>query len=262
MNIDLTGKFALVRGASQGIGRAIAEELGALGATVTLVARDEAKLKDVLKGLSRSKNQAHDYVVLDSSDTKRLESETSAKFGGAKSYHILINNTGGPPAGLASDAKPEEFAAAFSSHLLANQIFTQAVLPSMKNARYGRIINIISTSVKEPIAGLGVSNTIRAAVANWAKTLARELGPHGITVNNLLPGATKTQRLEAIFEGRAKKSGKPIEEVISHSQAEIPMGRFADPSEIAAAVAFLATPAASYITGINLTVDGGRTASL
>jgi len=138
----------------------------------------------------------------------------------------------------------------------------QAVLPGMKRAGYGRIINIISTSVKQPIPGLGVSNTIRGAVANWAKTLAGELGPFGITVNNVLPGATCTARLDALIEGKAKKAGVTVAEIGEQMKAAIPARRFAQPEELACAVAFLASPSAGYINGINLPVDGGRTSCL
>jgi 3-oxoacyl-[acyl-carrier protein] reductase len=174
----------------------------------------------------------------------------------------LVNNTGGPPGGTALEATPEQYEQAFNNHVLCNQLLVQAVVPHMERQKYGRIINIISTSVKQPIAGLGVSNTIRAAVANWAKTLAAELGPRGITVNNVLPGMTDTARLRWLIGARAEKTGESVEAVEKIMKAEIPLRRFATASEIAAAVAFLACPAASYINGINIPVDGGRTLSL
>jgi 3-oxoacyl-[acyl-carrier protein] reductase len=176
--------------------------------------------------------------------------------------HILVNNTGGPPAGPAHLAKTDEFLSAFNNHLICNHILAQACIDGMKNAKYGRIINIISTSVKQPLANLGVSNTIRAAVANWAKTLAGELGKFNITVNNVLPGATSTVRLKSIIENKSTKTGHALDAVTNEMISEIPMGRFAEASEIANAVAFLASPAASYINGINLPVDGGRTGCL
>ncbi len=176
--------------------------------------------------------------------------------------HILVNNTGGPPPGTVIEARPEEFTTAFAQHLICNQILVQAVVPGMQAAGYGRIINIISTSVKQPIAGLGVSNTIRGAVASWAKTLASELAPFGITVNNVLPGMTRTQRLDSLIASKAEKTGKTIEQITQEMIREIPAGRIGMPHEFAAAVAFLASPAASYITGINLPVDGGRTLCL
>ncbi|NBQ47342.1 MAG: SDR family oxidoreductase, partial [Sphingobacteriia bacterium] len=169
---------------------------------------------------------------------------------------------GGPPAGPANAARSEEFLSAFNSHLLCNHLLMQCCLEGMKNSGYGRIINVISTSVKQPLPNLGVSNTIRAAVANWAKTLAGELAPFHITVNNVLPGATATQRLAGIIENRALKSNLQQDLVRNEMLHEIPMKRFAEPSEIANAIAFLASPAAAYITGVNLPVDGGRTGSL
>lgn len=176
--------------------------------------------------------------------------------------HILVNNTGGPPGGPIIDADTDEFLTAFNMHLVNNHQLTQAVVPYMKEAKYGRIINIISTSVKQPLNGLGVSNTIRGAVASWAKTMANELGQFGITVNNVLPGSTNTGRITSIIESRAQKSGRSQEEVKQEMEAEIPARRFAEPAEVAAAAAFLASPAAAYINGINVPVDGGRTGCL
>jgi 3-oxoacyl-[acyl-carrier protein] reductase len=260
MILSLQGKNALVRGGSQGIGRAIAMELADLGANVTLVSRNAEALKDVLKSLKSEKSQKHSYFVMDFLDWEKVRKDIPKL--AETPFQILINNAGGPPPGLAIDAHPEEFLAAYSSHLLCSQIFVQALVPAMKAANYGRIINLISTSVKEPISSLGVSNTTRAAVAAWAKTLAGELGRYGITVNNVLPGATKTQRLDAIFENKAKKLNKSVEIISLEAKSEIPLGRFAEPSEIASAVAFLASPAAAYITGINLPVEGGRLKTL
>jgi 3-oxoacyl-[acyl-carrier protein] reductase len=261
MDLDLSGKRAVVCGSTQGIGKASAIELALLGASITLVARNEMTLKQVLTELPTKANQKHDYLVADFSDVKQVE-EIIQEYAKSNVAHILINNTGGPPAGLAIDANTAEFVSAFSNHLLCNHILTQALAPGMKQGGYGRIINIISTSVKIPIAGLGVSNTIRGAVANWAKTLSNELAPYGITVNNVLPGSTMTGRIEFVIKSRAQKTGKPEEVTRKEMIDEIPAGRMADASEVAAAVAFLATPAAAYINGINLPVDGGRTGSL
>jgi 3-oxoacyl-[acyl-carrier protein] reductase len=261
MNLDLSGKMAIVCGSTQGIGKASAIELALLGANVTLVARNEESLKSTLKELAATGSQKHDYVVAEFSLPDQLK-ETIGRFLQNKQVHILINNTGGPPAGQAIDASPEEFIKAFSSHLICNQIMVQAVVPSMKEAGYGRIINIISTSVKVPLRGLGVSNTTRGAVANWAKTLSFELGSFGITVNNVLPGTTMTGRLDSIIKNKAEKTGKSYEEVKNEMVAEVPAGRISEPHEVAAAVAFLASPAAGYINGINVPVDGGRTGSL
>ncbi len=261
MNLDLSGKMAIVCGSTQGIGKASAIELALLGANITLVARNEESLKSTLKELAATGSQKHDYVVADFSLPDQLK-ETIGRFLHNKKVHILINNTGGPPAGQAIDASPEEFISAFSSHLICNQIMVQAVVPSMKEAGYGRIINIISTSVKVPLRGLGVSNTTRGAVANWAKTLSFELGSYGITVNNVLPGTTMTGRLDSIIKNKAEKTGKSYEEVKNEMIAEVPAARISEPHEVAAAVAFLASPAAGYINGINVPVDGGRTGSL
>lgn len=261
MDISLVGKNALVCGSTQGIGKAVAIELALLGASVTLVARNEAKLKLTLGELSKSTGQKHNYIVADFNFIDQLK-DVVAKYVKDKIYHVLINNTGGPPAGLAIDAQLEDFVKAFSSHLLCNQILVQAVVPGMKKSGYGRIINIISTSVKIPIRGLGVSNTIRGAVANWSKTLSVELAPYGITVNNVLPGSTKTSRIDAIIKSTSEKTGKSPDKVREDMIAEIPAGRMAEASEVAAAVAFLSSPAAGYINGINVPVDGGRTGSL
>lgn len=261
MNLNLSGKNALVCGSTQGIGKASAIELAQLGASVTLVARNEDKLKACLEELSKSATQKHTYLVADFENPEQLKERVS-KFVSTTPIHILVNNTGGPPAGLAINAMEAEFVKAFSSHLLCNHILVQACVDSMKREKYGRIINIISTSVKIPLRNLGVSNTIRGAVANWAKTLSVELAPFSITVNNVLPGATMTGRLEAIIENKSQKTGISFEEAKHEMIAEIPAGRIGEAQEVAAAVAFLASPAASYINGINLPVDGGRTGSL
>ncbi|MBL7864797.1 MAG: SDR family oxidoreductase [Cyclobacteriaceae bacterium] len=261
MELSLKGKRALVCGSTQGIGKASAIELAALGASVTLVARDKAKLKLVLKELAQEKGQEHDNLVADFNFPNRLESSLE-KYLTTHVVHVLVNNTGGPPAGPALAATLDEFSKAFSNHLMCNQVLVQALVPGMKKERFGRIINIISTSVKIPIRGLGVSNTIRGAVANWSKTLATELGPFGITVNNVLPGASMTGRLEAIIRDRSVKQKKTQDQVTQEMISEIPAGRISTPAEVAAAVAFLASPAAAYINGINLPVDGGRTGSL
>ena len=261
MNLDLTGKTALVCGSTQGLGYASAVELALLGCSVVLMARNEDKLKEVLPTLDSRKGQAHQYLVADFTDTAAVKKSIDG-FVQNNRIHILVNNTGGPAGGQAINAKPEEFLAAFNNHLINNHNLVQAVVPGMKEAGFGRIINIISTSVKIPIAGLGVSNTIRAAVANWAKTLATELGSFGITVNNVLPGFTKTVRADYVVASKAKASGRTEEEVMKELVAEIPAGRIGQPEEFGAAVAFLCSPAAAYINGINLPVDGGRTASL
>ncbi|HLF20750.1 MAG TPA: SDR family oxidoreductase [Bacteroidota bacterium] len=262
MNLDLTGKRAIVCGSTQGIGKAVAVELAHCGAQVTLIARNEENLKKVKDQLSVAHSQRHGYIVADFFDPATLKKKISDFIASNQAVHILVNNTGGPRGGPIVDAKVEEFQSAFSAHLVCNHILAQAVLSGMKQERYGRIVNIVSTSVWQPIPGLGVSNTVRAAVASWAKTLAGELGPFGITVNNVLPGATNTTRLQSIIEHRARESDKSIDEISRSMIAEIPVGRFGEPEEIASVVAFLASPAASYITGVSIPVDGGRTVCL
>lgn len=262
MNLDLTQKTAIVCGSTQGIGRASAVELALMGANVTLMARNEAALQQTLTALDVSRGQTHRYIVADFSDTESVKSAIDGYLAEFPEVHILVNNTGGPAGGPIIDAVPEQFMKTFEMHLINNQLLAQAVVPSMKKAGFGRIVNIISTSVKQPIVGLGVSNTIRWAVASWAKTLSLEIGKFGITVNNVLPGYTKTGRLDTVNKSRAEATGKTIEEVADQLKAEIPIGRFAEPEEVAAAVAFLCSPAAAAISGINLPVDGGKTGSL
>jgi 3-oxoacyl-[acyl-carrier protein] reductase len=262
MNLDLKAKNALVCGSTQGIGKASAIELAKLGANVTLLARNEESLKKVKAELPNTGNQLHSYLCADFSNPKQLEELVNAFVRRNGPVHILVNNTGGPPAGPITKAATEEFITAFSNHLICNHILAQACIQGMKNTGYGRIINVISTSVKQALPNLGVSNTVRAAVGNWAKTMANELAEFNITVNNVLPGATATQRLSNILENKAQKSNTSTDVVKNEMIHEIPMKRFAEASEIANAVAFLASPAASYITGINLPVDGGRTSSL
>ena len=263
MDINLKDKKAFVCGSTQGIGKAAAIELANLGASIVLLARNQDSLKQVKDELDQSQNQRHDYIVADFSAPDELKNKVAEYLEKNPSpVHILINNTGGPAAGKAIDANVQEFINTFQAHLICNQILVQSLVEGMKATQYGRIINVISTSVKQPIPNLGVSNTIRGAVASWAKTLAGELGEFGITVNNVLPGSTWTGRLESIIENKSNKSGESIERVKETMRAEIPARRFGEASEIANAIAFLASPAASYINGINLPVDGGRTACL
>ena len=262
MNLDLNNKRAIVCGSTQGIGKAVAMELAQMGAHVTLIARNEQSLKQVKSELANNGSQLHSYVCVDFSNTEQLKELIDQFIQRTGIVNILVNNTGGPPSGPIINAKTEEFTSAFNNHLLCNHILVQACVEGMKNSGYGRIVNVISTSVKQALPNLGVSNTIRAAVGNWSKTLANELGKFGITVNNVLPGATATQRLSSIIENKALKTSLRNEDVKKEMLHEIPLGRFAEASEIANAVAFLASPAAAYINGINLPVDGGRTSSL
>lgn len=262
MDLNLTGKNALVCGSTQGIGKASAMELASLGANVTLLARNEEALKTVVNELPNNGNQIHNFIVADFATPDYLKVIINHYLESNPPFHILVNNTGGPKGGEIIKADTSEFLTAFSNHLICNHTLVQALVEGMKSEGYGRIINIISTSVKQPLNNLGVSNTIRGAVANWAKTLANELGRFGITVNNVLPGATATGRLSTIIENKSKASGKSIDDVEEEMKSEIPARRFAQPEEIANAVAFLATPAAGYINGINVPVDGGRTGNL
>jgi 3-oxoacyl-[acyl-carrier protein] reductase len=262
MDLQLLGKHALVCGASQGIGRASAHELAALGADVTLLARSADALEQACAELPRTSTaQRHGYIAVDMNDHAQLRARIEALAGNA-AVNILVNNTGGPPGGPAHNATLDDFRIAFNQHLMSAQIILQAILPGMQGSGYGRIINVISTSVKEPIRNLGVSNTIRGAVASWSKTLATELGPSGITVNNVLPGYTRTQRLDQILADRARASGASEEKIAEGMLANVPLRRFAEAREIASVIAFLASPAAGYVNGINVPVDGGRTKSL
>ncbi|MFC4727579.1 SDR family oxidoreductase [Coralloluteibacterium thermophilus] len=258
MDLDLTGKHALVCGASQGIGRAAAHELALLGADVTLLARRAGVLAQVRDALPVVHDaQRHALIAVDAGDTATLRAKAEALVAGHP-VHVLVNNGGGPPPGLLQDAGEEALLLAYRQHVLAAQTLVGAVVPGMRRAGYGRIVNIVSTTVREPIANLGVSNVTRGAMASWAKTLANELAPLGITVNNVLPGSTDTPRIAQIAATRAEARGVPVEAMRTEMEAEIPMGRFGLPGEIAAAVAFLASPAAAYITGTSLPVDGGR----
>lgn len=260
MNLELNNKNALVCGSTAGIGKATALALAEEGVNVTLIARNEEKLKTVLAQLPS--HRKHNYIVADFSNPDELKSKVSDFISEHDGFHILVNNTGGPKGGPIFDATLDEFENAFTQHLKCNHVLVQTLAPFMKSEHFGRIINVISTSVKQPLDGLGVSNTIRGAVANWSKTMANELGQFGITVNNVLPGATATERLSQIINNKSQKSGNSVEEATEAMQNAVPAKRFAQPEETADAITFLASARASYINGINLPVDGGRTKSL
>ncbi len=260
MNLNLNNKYALVCGSTAGIGKATALALAEEGVIVTLIARNENKLKTTLAELP--KHDKHDYIVADFSNPMELKKKVEAYIKANHGFHILVNNTGGPVGGPVFSAEIEAFESAFTQHLKCNHVLAQATVPFMKSEAYGRIINVISTSVKQPLDGLGVSNTIRGAVANWSKTLANELGQFGITVNNVLPGATGTERLTEIIKNKSAKTGTTEKEASNAMKSAVPAKRFAKPEELADAITFLASERAAYINGINLPVDGGRTKSL
>ncbi|HMH32081.1 MAG TPA: SDR family oxidoreductase [Puia sp.] len=262
MNLNLTGKTAIVCGSTQGIGRATAVELALLGAHITLMARNEASLKQTVASLDISLKQVHRYIVADFSSNENVKHTIEEYVKVYPDVHILINNTGGPAGGPIIEAETEQFMKIFQMHVINFQILAQAVVPNMKKAGFGRIVNIISTSVKQPIIGLGVSNTIRGAVASWSKTLSLELGQYGITSNNVLPGSTKTARLDAVLRMRSEAMGKSVKEISDQMEDQIPIRRFIEATEVAAAVAFLCSPAAAGINGVNLAVDGGKTESM
>jgi len=258
MNLSLKDKHALICGSSQGIGLAIAQELAVLGAHCTLLARNEATLQKAIAGLATTQAQQHTYLVADFSNLDAVK-KLIADHIQTNPFHILVNNTGGPPPGAVLEATEEAFLQAFNQHLIINQLLAQAVVPAMKQAGYGRIINVISTSIRIPINTLAVSGTIRGAVAMWSKLLSNEVGQYNITVNNILPGYTKTQRLESLIQSNAQKRGVDNSVIEQEMVKDIPMKRFGEAAELAAVAAFLASPAASYVNGVSIAVDGGKT---
>lgn len=261
MNISLQGKTAVIGGSTQGIGLAIAQELASLGATCILLARNEQSLQTVLATLPVPHQQKHSYKVADFAHPEQVREVISAIVA-ATPVHILINNTGGPPPGPITEAAEEAFLAAFNQHIICNHILVKAVMPGMKEVAYGRIINIVSTSVRIPNKNLGVSNTIRGATASWAKTLSNELASFGITVNNILPGYTRTQRLESLIQNNAAKRNVDPNIIEEEMLKEIPAKRFGEAAELAAVAGFLASPAAAYVNGVSIPVDGGKTGTI
>ena len=259
MNISLKNKYALVCGGSKGIGLASAIELSKLGCNVTLLARNPDSLGEAIKQLDKSQGQIHRFISVDQSNPTEVSKRLSTI---GQGFHILVLNSGGPKGGRMIDASLEDLQIGFDSLLLSNQVIVKHSFEYMKKADFGRIINIISIGLKEPIVGLGVSNTIRGAVGNWSKSLAYELGPHGITVNNILPGYTMTDRLSKLMDSRAQDRNMDVDALIETYVEQIPAKRLATPDEIGNVVASIATPAAGYINGINLPVDGGYLKSL
>lgn len=261
MNLDLSGKSALVCGGSKGLGYGSAVELAKLGCQIVLLARSEEKLHANISELDKLNGLKNSYIcvdLLDINDAIRKITEVTS----ANPIHILINNTGGPSAGTIQEATSEELSRAFNMHIIASQEISRCLIPFMTSEGYGRIINIVSTSVRQPIPRLGVSNTIRGAMASWSKTLSTELASTGITVNNVLPGTTKTSRIDELMNAMKDAQGISLDEVRDNFLKEIAMGRFAEVEEIASLVAFLASPAASYITGTSIPADGGKIKSI
>jgi 3-oxoacyl-[acyl-carrier protein] reductase len=260
MNYSFNDKHAIVCGSTDGIGKATAFELAANGCDITLIARNEDKLEKTLAELPKQKReQNHSFLKADFNNANSLKSKINFYINELdKPVHILVNNSGGPKGGNLLHAEIDEFRQAFERLLIANQIISQAVAPIMKRNRYGRIINIISTSVKQVIPGLGVSNTIRGSVAQWAKTLAMELGPYQISVNNVLPGYTVTNRLNELAMGKALKEKTTPDEIKKNWESNTTLKRLGSPQEIANVIVFLCSDKSSYITGQNISVDGGR----
>ena len=262
MNLDLSNKTALVCGASQGLGFACAVELALLGANVIAASRSDDKLRAVVKQLDTSKGQKHHFLVLDLAQPEESKHAVLNFISEEGNIHILINNAGGPPSAPMIDTDATEMEKAFRTHVISSHLLSQVLIPGMRSTGYGRIINILSTAVKQPINGLGISNSVRAAVANWAKTLANENADSGITINNVLPGFINTDRLNYLFSKQATDRGVSKENIFANTIAAIPAKRVGEPAEFASVVAFLCSPAAAYVNGVNLPVDGGRTSSL
>ncbi|MBB5634185.1 3-oxoacyl-[acyl-carrier protein] reductase [Pedobacter cryoconitis] len=259
MNLSLSNKTAVICGSTQGIGLATAIILARLGANCILIARNEESLISALKELPITGRQQHAYAVANFSNPASADAAIQ-QIVSEQEVEILVNNSGGPKPGPITFALTSDFEQAFSQHLICNHLLVNAVLPGMKKAGYGRIINIISTSVKTPLPNLGVSNTIRAAVASWAKTLSNEVGQYNITVNNVLPGLTHTTRYTKLLDSLSDHTNKDeVEKALIDS---IPMKRIGTAEEIGNVIAFLASPAAAYVTGTSIPVDGGRTPAI
>lgn len=256
MNLNLNGKRAIICGSTDGIGKATAILMADLGAEVILLARDQRKLDITLDELSTKNSQSHSTICADFNNPEKLNEIVNKEL--HEPVHILLNNSGGPHGGPLINSNIDEFREGFERLLISNQIMVKSVFEGMKQMRYGRIINIISISINNVIPGLGVSNTIRGAVAQWAKTLALEIGQYGITVNNVLPGYTNTSRLQELADAKSKASGVTVDEIRSIWANSSASKRIGEPEEIANAVAFLASDASSFINGIDITVDGGR----
>ena len=257
----LQGKHALVCGASKGIGRATAQMMAKAGANVTVCARNADSLKALCEELTELGPGKHTAMTLDLENQEAISVQIPALLKQQGPVHILINNAAGPPGGPLLANTLEDFEAPFKRHLHAAHTLTQLIAPGMEQEGYGRIIQIISTSVKEPIPNIGLSNTLRGAMASWAKTLSRELAPC-ITINNVLPGFTNTGRLGSLASSIQERTGKSLEEVQEGWLNQVPIERLIEPLETASAIAFLALPASGGIRGVSLAVDGGRLRSI
>jgi 3-oxoacyl-[acyl-carrier protein] reductase len=247
----LAGKHAVVCGASRGIGAATAKMLASAGCRITAISRNPTALVEQLPG------EGHRGVSLDLENQEKVEEFAQS----ITEVDILINNSAGPPGGPLIDNSVEDFNSPFARHLFAAHTLTKAFVPLMEAANSGRIVNIISTSVREPIENLGLTNTLRGAMAAWSKSMTREL-PNCITINNVLPGFTDTKRLESLADSISEKTGKTTEEIHSNWLSNVPINRLIDPRETAAAITFLCLPIAGGIRGVSLAVDGGRMRSI
>lgn len=246
----LRNKTALICGASSGMGAATARLLAEAGAKVIAVARTESKLEELIKQLP---GDGHSYYTTDTSDRKSIQNLITK----LKDINILVNNSGGPAAASTLNTSPEDYHLALEQHLVAASLLSQALIPQMQSLGYGRIINIVSISGIVPSDNLAASSAVRAAMINWSKSLSNEVAKNGITVNCVLPGYTETERLREVIDSRARNTNTDTNTIKDKLLSKIPMARFAKPEEIAAAVLFLASPEASYITGVSLPVDGG-----
>ena len=254
---SLTGKHAMVCGASRGIGAATARMLAKAGANITICARNQSALEELKGELSQLGSGNHQVCLIDLEDLESLSSKVETVIAGNGPVHILINNSGGPPGGPLLNNEVGDFEAPFKRHLHASHTLVQLLAPQMVKEKFGRIIQIISTSVKEPIPNIGLSNTLRGAMASWAKSLSRELDPC-ITINNVLPGFTDTKRLGSLADSIHQRTGKSTDEIHKSWIEQVPIGRLIDPLETASAILFLALPASGGIRGVSLAVDGGR----
>ncbi len=257
MNVSLEGLRAIVCGASQGIGKAISIQFAESGASIFLIARNEANLKKTLASLPKNPFAHHSYACVDVGNLYELQTVIEKATIEYDGFHIVVNNTGGPPPGLLYHSLNDELENAFKQHILSAHTILKVVLPKMIELKYGRIINIISIGMKQPIANLGVSNTIRGAMGNWAKTLSKELSHYGITVNNILPGYIKTERLKSLIQNNSKIKNTTYEQEEKKIIEEVPVQRLGNPKEVAFLATFIASPLANYLNGVSIPIDGG-----